>query len=411
MLFSVLPILGMIIILSFLMIDAIWEGDNIMKPRSIIVLGIITVSICCSCSPKSPSDFDQTGDALTETSTLFEPNPFEKNEDVSLELETENAESKTASEVQEWFQYVNEQLEEDRVVDVGVDFEGGQTHYTYDGEPVRIPYMYRMVGGKNSDSVGLIVLCNGFPVNSWMEGESEQDGRLFHIADVHCDPDDPEDYTTIPLYFVPEGKKGDLVKVQIYDYYDANYDPDQTERELLTYYVVFGTKYLTRCVGMVNIDMEQDGLSTEHEVFEEYTREDLPYNLLSKARDSLSFYSESKCYGNKGWGYLGVKQGEILDLDLRYYGVDCKEQITAVYVDGELYPAFDGKYFSKCDIVPEEFTCIQGQIDTSDLSIGRHFIFSSLGYQDMMNSPAFSTFLLEVMENDPEEPESVTDIQ
>ena len=379
-----------------------------MKSRLLHVLFLVALAmICSSCSPASPISYDHINDSQVETSTLFEPNPFEKTEEVSVE--TVNSESQSIDEVNAWFQYVDEQMKEDKVTDVAVDFEGGQMHYTYDGTPVRIPYMYRVVGGKNSDSVGLIVLCNGFPVKSWLEGETEQDAKLFQVAEVHCDPDDPEDFTMIPLYFIPEGKQGELVKVQIYDYCDANFDPDQTEQKLLTYFVVGGCKYRTRCVGMVDVYMQQDGLGAEHDVYEEYTHEELTYVLLDKAKRNSSFYNESKCNGKKGWGYLGVKQGEVLDFDLRYFGVDCKDQITSIYVDGELYPAFEGKYYSRCDISREEFTCIRARIDTSDLSVGRHFVFSSLGYQDMMNSPAFDTFCLEVLESDSEEEGSGTE--
>ena len=230
-----------------------------MKSRLLHVLFLVALAmICSSCSPASPISYDHTNDSQVETSTLFEPNPFEKTEEVSVE--TVNSESQSIDEVNAWFQYVDEQMKEDKVTDVAVDFEGGQMHYTYDGTPVRIPYMYRVVGGKNSDSVGLIVLCNGFPVKSWLEGETEQDAKLFQVAEVHCDPDDPEDFTMIPLYFIPEGKQGELVKVQIYDYCDANFDPDQTEQKLLTYFVVGGCKYRTRCVGMVDVYMQQDGL-------------------------------------------------------------------------------------------------------------------------------------------------------
>lgn len=263
-------------------------------------------------------------------------------------------------------------------------------NYEYNGEDVVIGYQYRAEGLK---SVGIMVLCDGIatPFHTDRNGENKI---------LHCIELEDGSRENIDLCFVPYGKDGENVSVEIVDIIHADYDVSVGEKDSIINDFIYGRKYSVNYISGICIAMKEDGAKYGKDFYNEY----LQNKISKKDKKDADIYgtdgisqldAAGKVNGSQSLWYT-VSRGEQLDIEISYFGGDFDNILTSVYVDGELYPAFDGNEYAECPVDKDHFTTINGRIETSGLEKGRHTVFSMCGNVEYNKAVPLQSFVIEV---------------
>ncbi len=275
-------------------------------------------------------------------------------------------------------------------VSTSVRIKGMQKQYVYTGEDVVIPYLYEAMG---SESVGIMILCDG--IATPFHTQEEPEDKIFQVVSIRAGKE-----KEIDLHVIPYGKRGDKVCVEVVDVTDPAFDyQNATEQEIHDAFGM-GGKYQVRYISGITVSMEKGGLSYNGQIATDYTSRSIKKNQgavddFFDEENIQELNADGTVQGERSDWYC-VKQGDVLDLKIRYYGPDDKKIMTSVYVDGELYPAFRGKEYIQCPIRENEFSIVKGTIDTSALGKGRHVVFGACGSPEYNNTRVFWPFVLEV---------------
>ncbi len=249
------------------------------------------------------------------------------------------------------------------VEDVEASVNGTNTYF-YSGKETVIKYQYMATG---TPSVGIMLLCNGIAL-PFHTSENETDAIIQKI------PLEDGKQKEVDLCFIPYGKKGEIATLEIVDIIDPDYDVTEGKKEDILSDYIHGLRYNVGYIAGINVNLNADGAVCEEQIYEKYTKEKIE-NYISGDNKEIYLETESSVNDEQSLWYT-VEQGQPLDIHIRYAGNVPKEIVTSFYVDGKLYPAFDGMGYARCPVEEGYFTDIAGMIDTSGFEKGRHTVFS-----------------------------------
>lgn len=144
----------------------------------------------------------------------------------------------------------------------------------------------------------------------------------------------------------------------------------------------------------INVNLNADGAVCEEKIYEKYSKEKIE-NYVSSDEEEILLEAEGTVNDEVSKWYT-VEHGQPLDIRVRYRGNVPEGIVTSLYVDGVLYPAFDGMGYAKCPVEAGAYTDIVGVIDTSGLDKGRHTVFSVCGNVAYNDAIPVRAFVLEV---------------
>lgn len=269
------------------------------------------------------------------------------------------------------------------IEDVEASINGTNTYF-YSGEETVIKYQYTATG---TPSVGVMLLCDGVAL-PFHTSENSIDAVLQKI------PLEDGKQKEIDLCFVPYGKKGETVTLEIVDIIDPDYDVTEGEKEDILLDYIHGMRYKVGYISGIYVNLNADGAVCKEQIFEKYSKEKIEY-YISGDNEEIYLETESTVNDEQSLWYT-VEQGQPLDIHIRYAGNVPEGIVTSLYIDGVLYPGFDGMGYAKCPVEEGNFTDIAGTIDTSGLGKGRHTVFSVCGNIEYNSVVPIRAFVLEV---------------
>lgn len=278
----------------------------------------------------------------------------------------------------------------DELKNVEASVKDEKSSYEYHGDEIEIAYQYMAEG---ADSVGIMILCDGV-ATPFHTKENTKNQILQSVALENGKQKD------IDLCFTPYGKQGETVSVEIVDIIDSDYDAAQKDQDTVINDLIQGRKYQVKYLSGIHITMKKNGKDCKKNFCEEYSQKVIPdkdkKNNSMFDTESLKYLNAIGKVNKKQSVWYTVKQGESLDIDIRYFGSASGNILTSVYVDGKLYPAFHGDDYVQCPVDDKKYTIIKGKIDTSDLAKGRHTVFGVCGNTDYNDATCFPSFVVEV---------------
>ena len=270
------------------------------------------------------------------------------------------------------------------ITGTSVNVQGQKTNYEYNGEAVTIPYQYKVEG--SDMNLGLLVLCDGICTPF-----SVGDGTPKLLNEISLNA---EEQTDIPLTFIPIGKKGDTVNVEVIDIVDPDAIEESLKDEEVMNEMIQGVKGKVSAISGIRVAMHSDGNALNDTKDGNYTIQEFS-KKEKETKDMEGFHCESDINGQDSVLYK-VKQGEKIDITITYWGEDVASLHTAFFVDNTVFPAFDTKNYNECKLEKGKKTVLKAEIDTSDLKKGRHLCYSVCGDIDYMTEPPTRAFVLEV---------------
>ncbi len=331
--------------------------------RKILVFCMALCVLCTGCGNTDMRDTSTADSDITE-------NVFDENS-------ADEAASSTDSNV---------------ISSVGAEIIDGVADYTYDGEDVVLKYRYTV---NNADSLGLVVLCDGIPVEFALDKADKK--NIYNKVQVTSDGSNND----IDIYFTPIGNTGDEVAVSIIDVTDGDIDIEAVDKQKLMDMITIEMRNKAFRLSGIKVYMDKDGLAIDEgdisETYENKTISEADVNGVLKNSNLDMVISESDINGEMP-SYIEVSKGEKVDINIKLYGGDGINLTSTFLVDDDVYPAFDGKKYQRCYVDKNNFTIFKATIDTSDLSVGRHMCFSVCDgeqYSSVMPAPAF---IIEVTE-------------
>lgn len=260
----------------------------------------------------------------------------------------------------------------------------GTNTYYYTGEDTVIKYQYRAQG---TSSVGIMLLCDGIAL-PFHTSENETNAIIQKI------PLEDGKLKEIDLYFVPYGKKGETATLEIVDIIDPDYDVTEGKKEDILLDYIYGSRYYVNYLTGIYVKLNADGAVCEEEIYEKCTQEKIK-NYTSSENEEIVLEAEVTVNDEVSKWYT-VEHGQPLDIRIRYTGNVPEGIVSSIYVDGVLYPAFDGMGYAKCPVEEGTYTDIVGMIDTSGLDKGRHTVFGVCGNVEYNEAVPVEAFVLEV---------------
>lgn len=262
-----------------------------------------------------------------------------------------------------------------------------KNYYEYNGTDVVIEYRYMADG---ADSVGIMILCDGIATPFYTK-----ENKVNEI--LHCIELKNGEQKNIDLCFIPYGKAGENVSVEIVDIIEPDYDVSNGEKEDIINAYIRGQKCKVQYISGICVGMKADGISCDKDFCTEYSQK-----LISD--EDISLYDDYVLQRLNAVGYVNdeqslwytVTQGEQLNIDISYFGNAYGSILTSVYIDGKLYPAFEGSEYAECPVDDKHYTQICGTINTSDLEKGRHTVFCVCGNADYNSATPVQSFVIEV---------------
>ncbi len=271
---------------------------------------------------------------------------------------------------------------------VEVSVKDEKSHYEYNGTDVVIEYEYKAEG---ADSVGIMILCDGIATPFHTKDNSEN-------KILHCVKLENGKKKTIDLCFIPYGKSGENVSVEIADIVEPDYDVSNGDKEDIINDFIYGMKYKVQYITGIYVDMKSDGLSYGNDFYSEYSQKQIPDDdYFTYSADQLQQLNAIGYINNEQSLWYTVTQGESLELAISYFGNADGDILTSIYVDGRLYPAFGDCEYAQCPVDDDkQYTQIFGTINTANLEKGRHTIFGVCGNTDYNSAMPVLSCVLEV---------------
>lgn len=279
------------------------------------------------------------------------------------------------------------QQEKDGLKSVEVSVKDEKNYYEYNGTDVVIEYQYMADG---ADSVGIMILCDGIATPFYTKENNENEI-------LHCIELKNGEQKNIDLCFVPYGKAGENVSVEIVDIIEPDYDVSNGDKEDIISAYISGQKYKVQYISGIYIGMKADGISYDKDFCTEYSQKLIHDEDISMYDDAVLQRLNAEGYVNDERSlWYTVTQGEQLNIDISYFGSAYGSILTSIYIDGKLYPAFEGSEYAECPVDDKHYTQICGIINTSGLEKGRHTVFCVCGNADYNMATPVQSFVIEV---------------
>lgn len=177
----------------------------------------------------------------------------------------------------------------------------------------------------------------------------------------------------ITLTFTPMGNKGDEVEIQINDIIEPDFDINTIKKSDTglwdTEEFFVGMKYKSNFLNNIKVVMEKDGLPKNTDIdktFDKRKLTDEELNAYITVQDNCDVHNALEHLNTKSHvngenrEFVTVKKGEKLDILIEYAGTDGADIVTSVYIDNEIYPAFNGKTYSFCNALEHSLDNAQG---------------------------------------------------
>lgn len=276
------------------------------------------------------------------------------------------------------------------LISVKASVKDEKNFYEYQGDDVVIPYQYM---AKGADSVGVMVLCDGIATPF----HTKENSKNQIIQTINLDEGSQKE---INLCFIPRGKKGKTVSVEIVDIIEPDYDVTEGDSSAIINDYIQGRKYEVKYLSGIYITMKKDGRMEKKSLCKKYTQMIIPdkdkkNNSMFDPENLKSLNAIGKINNTQSIWYK-TKQGQKLDIEIRYFGKVSGTILTSVFVDGKLYSAFQGEKYVQCPVDEKKYTIVKGQIDTSDLEKGRHTVFGVCGNVAYNDATCIPSFVIEV---------------
>ena len=91
-----------------------------------------------------------------------------------------------------------------------------------------------------------------------------------------------------------------------------------------------------------------------------------------------------------------VDQGDVLDIEITYFGTKGQNIYSSFYIDNEIASVFEGADYNKCYIDNAHKTIIHARIDTKNMTKGTHICYSMCGNIEFCNYNPTKSFILQV---------------